>query len=600
MQPRRKRVLILALASVAGLGISLPAIGSNAPESLLPPGFGDQQSPPKPATVPNPAAPGPAPLLPPNALAPSDDQVTDGTTEEDAEEAEKEKPVELPDEARRSIDLVGPLTPDVGGLSEGAFGRADGRFLTRLMRRLDAPIASRWASILLRRALLTRVPTPSAVGPADWIAERAWLLLRMGEADSARLLVETVDIDRFSPKLIIVGQQMALATSDPAALCPLTQNAAQFTDDKSWDYARAICASLAGDGPMSSMFLDRARGRAPRNIDYLLTEKVVGAGTNARRAAHIEWEDVDQLNSWRFGLASAVGLEIPDRLLKTAGPGMQAWRARSPMYHPEDRIDSARIAASLGVFSNADLVDMYGQIAEREGDVGRDAPAARLRLAYVGDDANARMDAIRSFWDDAKEQPGGLYAAQILTARAAAGLAPSDSFSSDYSRLIATMLTAGFDVQASRWAPLVQASSPSVADEAWALLAVGSPKRVVDLSYARIDGYGARLGADGVRKMQMLLAGLGGLGRLTAQDEASLAENYGLPIARETPWTRAIDRAAERGEPATVALLAAVGMQTTSWRGVPPLHLYHIVGALKRTGNTAIARMIAAEALTRL
>jgi hypothetical protein len=162
------------------------------------------------------------------------------------------------------------------------------------------------------------------------------------------------------------------------------------------------------------------------------------------------------------------------------------------------------------------------------------------------------------------------------------------------------MLTAGFDVQASRWAPLVQASSPSVADEAWALLAVGSPKRVVDLSYARIDGYGARLGADGVRKMQMLLAGLGGLGRLTAQDEASLAENYGLPIARETPWTRAIDRAAERGEPATVALLAAVGMQTTSWRGVPPLHLYHIVGALKRTGNTAIARMIAAEALTRL
>jgi len=41
----------------------------------------------------------------------------------------------------------------------------------------------------LRRALLTRVGTPGNVSAPDWVAERAWLLLRMGEADGARMLV---------------------------------------------------------------------------------------------------------------------------------------------------------------------------------------------------------------------------------------------------------------------------------------------------------------------------------------------------------------------------------------------------------------------------
>jgi len=43
-----------------------------------------------------------------------------------------------------------------------------------------------------------------------------------------------------------------------------------------------------------------------------------------------------------------------------------------------------------------------------------------------------------------------------------------------------------------------------------------------------------------------------------------------------------------------------VGMQTHDWRYVPPAHLYHVVAALRRTGNEPAARMIAAEALSRL
>nr|HMN55538.1 hypothetical protein [Sphingopyxis sp.] len=65
-------------------------------------------------------------------------------------------------------------------------------------------------------------------------------------------------------------------------------------------------------------------------------------------------------------------------------------------------------------------------------------------------------------------------------------------------------------------------------------------------------------------------------------------------------WSRAIDAAAGRGEKASVALLAAVGMQTADWNRLPPVHLYHIVAALHRVGLDPEARMIAAEAMTRL
>jgi hypothetical protein len=57
--------------------------------------------------------------------------------------------------------------------------------------------------------------------------------------------------------------------------------------------------------------------------------------------------------------------------------------------------------------------------------------------------------------------------------------------------------------------------------------------------------------------------------------------------------------AASRGERGNVALLAAVGLQTDDWAGVPPSHLYFITAALRRVGLDPYARMIAAEAMTR-
>lgn len=598
MKLRPSKIWLLGAAGGLAALLALPAAGQDSPESLLPPGFGDPVVPPGEAAPAAPRPGQPAPLLP---SAPSAAPVTassaDGAGTEIADAQEEiAPPVEIPDFARRPIDIAGPLGPGATGMDGAAFGTANGRFLSGLMRRVEAPIVSRWASILLRRALLSRVPAPAAVPPVDWIAERAWLLLRMGEADGARMLVQGVDVDRFTPKLMAVAAQTALATADPAGLCPLATPAATMSQEPIWPLAQAMCTALSGDAAGSSALIDRARrARVARGIDLFLAEKVVGAG-GGRRQINIEWDGVDQLTSWRFGLATALGVAIPDALFGTVGPQVQAWQARAAMVPLAGRLAPARMAAAIGVFSNAALVDLYAaQADETDAAELTDSPAGRLRAAYVGVDQDARMTALRALWDEAKN-PTARYGDAVLTARAAARIVPNAAYADDAASLIGAMLSAGLDIQADRWAGIVGDMSASSADPAWAMLAVGTLRPLVDVGYARVSDFAGR--AD-PHRAQLLFAGLAGLGRLSAADTQRLAGELGVPIGRQDRWTRALDLASANGQPGTVALLAAAGLQTRNWSAVPPAYLYHIVSALRRVGLEGEARMIAAEAMSR-
>jgi hypothetical protein len=250
-----------------------------------------------------------------------------------------EPPLEIPDASRRPTDFVGVLD-ERWSLGTDAYGNANGRFLSTLMRRLDAPIPSRWGHILLRRALLTRGPGAVLRQPVDWVAERAWLLLRMGEADGARMLVQAVDVDQFTPKMFAIAVQTGLATSDPAALCPLVEPGSKTSDEPVWPLADAMCAAMSGEPTRASTAIDRARRRSRLDvIDIDLAEKVIGSGANTRRAVTIKWDDVGQVNSWRFGLASATGYVDP-------GASDERRRAPRPCLAGARADDSARRTGS--------------------------------------------------------------------------------------------------------------------------------------------------------------------------------------------------------------------------------------------------------------
>jgi hypothetical protein len=495
----------------------------------------------------------------------------------------------IPVGASRPTELVGVLEPGNFGMSANAFGARDGAFQVALMRNLDAPLPSRWASILLRRALLSRVYAPAGVNQVNWIAERADLLLRMGEADAALMLVQSVDTDDYTPRMIEVAGQTALATSDPSGLCPITGPARAQSGAASWVLADAMCAALEAEPARASALIDQARERGAGGIDLALAEKVIGASGETRRAANVVWDGVTSIDNWRFGLASATGTEIPAPLMAAAGPRIQAWFARAPMLAPEARANAAETAAALGVFSSRALVNLHSLIFDRTDPAERgDTVGARLRDAWVAEDPGDRVAAMRRLWDETPVAPAR-YGRLVLTAGAAARIEPAADYQADLANLLASMLSAGLDREAARWSAVVDDSGDQ---RAWALLAVGSPTGGTADGESLDDYMTAHPG----RRSELLIAALTGLGRLEGDAQARQVR---LDLGQRDRWSDALDAAVRARQPGTVALLVAVGMQTGGWGGVPPRNLYRSIVALRAVNMEFEARMIAAEAIAR-
>ncbi|WP_284053264.1 hypothetical protein [Stakelama marina] len=602
MKISRTSVALGAIA-VALTAAGIPAVGQDVPESLLPPGFNEPATPaptPAPTSSPTRRAPTPVPspvATPAPAATPESGATPEPTpTPTPTQSVEEMMKYELPPSAKRSLERVGFAAPRQLGFTANGYGGSDGQLLEALMRRVDAPLPSRWLSIGLRRALTASMTTPPRVNGADFAAERAWLLLRMGEANAARGVVQSVDVDNYTPKLFQIAMQASLATGDPAGMCPLVAPAQQVSSETSWTLAAAMCAALGGEPKKAGDMIDAARRKSvAHGIDIGLAEKVVGRGSQGRRDVSIEWDGVGHLTAWRYGLAIATGVDIPRDLIDNAGPQVRYWRALSPYLAPSVRLPDAESAAAQGVFSSAALVDLYGQIdAEADDAAAQIATARDLRSAYTEPAAADRIAMLRRLWSEPSTRRGR-FARTVLTAEAAERIAPNKANAQAADDLIASMLTAGLDIAASRWAPVVERGS-----QGWALLALSDPEGVAMLRGSDVRAYRDNGAAADRRKAQMFLAGLAGLGRVRSEDVADLAKDLDVQIGMSNAWTQAIDKAGQRREGATVMLLAAIGMQTSDWRGVPPEALFHIVSALRAAGLEGYARMIAAEAVARV
>jgi hypothetical protein len=582
----------LLVASALVLVFSLPALGQQGPESLLPEGFGDPAPPPTPVTGrPAPNGTG-SPLGATSATSVTEDE--SATDEEDAEEPELAIRFDVPPSARQSLNDIGILSEASGGFPANSFGRLDGAFLNQILKRTTGPIASRWGTIMARRLLASRTNTPAGVNGADWTAERAWLLLRMGDSVVARNLVQQVDGADYTKRLHEVAMQAYLANGDLAGMCPISESGAHLVNNGRWKMTRAICASLAGEQGNATALINQGRYQGwVRGVDYLLAEKAVGAGMNGRRSVTIEWENVEGMNPWRFGLSAAVGLEPPESLFAGTGRQIDGWRVQLPMFTPTIRVKYASNAAALGILSNRNIVDLYAQVlADPDAPDAARTQAESLGNAYSASDADAKVAAMTSLWTTAAA--GADYQASlVMTARAAALIAPDRDHQAEADQLIASMLTAGLDRSAARWIDVVADGSLG-----WALLTLAAPGRVTAADYGSLDDFFGNDDSTDGHKSRLLLAGLSGLGRIESDARADFASDLKINIARQTAWSKAISAAAERSEQGTVALMAMAALQAPSWSAVPANHLYYIVRSLRQVGLEAEARMIAAEAVT--
>lgn len=584
---RPRNSLPLAVA-VAVFALTIPAVAQDQPESLLPPGFGESPAPAQNAASNIPGTESPVEMV-------SLDQALVDLAPRDLP-----PPIELPAFARRDPTTIGPLPPSQTGFAPGSWGGASGKFLSAMLRRTDVPLASRWAHITMRNALLTQLSAPADVHPVDWAAERAWLLLRMGEADGARLIVSGVDVRDFTPKMFQVAVQSALANADPSALCPLEEGLGRVERGVQ-PLIKAMCASLSGASEEAAADIDAARRRGRiGGIDLALADKVVGAGADTSRAATIEWDQADRLTAWRFGLATATGMAPPQNLIRAARPQVRAWQARAPILSAETRLPSALIATGLGVFSSQAIMDVYAALydATDPSDLGQ-SDAWQVRLAMAGKDLETRLAAMRRLWSltNGRLESEGVKA---LLARAASRIQPEADLEDDAANLIASMLAAGLDRQAARWAGLVGGMNSNNADRVWAMLVLAAPTTDgLDTSLGRINAFISRDDSTEKQRSALLVAGLAGLGRIDGRTAGRLNNRHDLGLGRRTAWSNMIDAASQRRQAATVAVLAGVGMQAGDFASVPAIHIFHAVTALNRNGQGFAARMIAAEALAR-
>ena len=602
----KKKTLSLTLGLSATALAAILVLPVIAQESLLPEGFGNPAETPAPKSSPTPGAtPAPVPA-PANGAAPPPVSPTLGTTAvaapadegADGEEGEEAQTgglkYDLPPGARRLLTRIGPLTPETGGLAPDAFG-VRGQYAAAIMRKTSGRLASRWGQILLRRALASAIDTPPTINGADLAAERASLLLRMGESITARRIVQSVDYDRASPRLVAAAQQVYLANADPAGMCPYVPAGLAHGDEQAWRLSAAICAGLSGEAGPAGWAVSRVRSSGKiSNFDILLAERVLGATGAGRRSTTIEWDNIDRLTSWRFGMATATAVEVPEALRTSAPYYMKGWTVLAPMTDMADRIAAAPEAAARGVLSSEAYVSLLSAAAsEEEPGEALAAQTDQLRGAFRLATGAERYAAMEQLWG-AGGSAAQSYAALVATARAAAALSPGTDTGGDPWQLLGSMLAGGYDANALAWVPAV-----SVGSHAWGVLAVGSPRALSGMSAGAVERFSDDDDSAGTLRSKFLLAGLAGLGRLDADAAASAARDLDVDLGRQTRWTRAIMAAAERREPGMVALLAAAGMQG-EWSKVPPYHLYHIVRALREVGLPSEARMIAAEALVRV
>lgn len=606
-----KRALLIgaaALVFTSGMAIA-------APESLLPPGFDK----PAPAPVVRPVAPIAVPTtvapqqggsvsspvvqpLPgvavsgtPGAALPSNfpsiAQIENMSPDEIDELLGLKPKFDIPPGARRSLQQVGVISREEGGFPARAVAGQPAALVRAALGATKHPLVSRWGHILLRRTLASRLDAPQGMDPVEFAALRAAALNRMGEGYVARALVQDIDSSNYNSALTNAAFDAYLLTGDIVGLCPVARLKGDIRKDGEWKMVQAICRSYAGDGRQAARDLDIAlsRGTAPR-IDVLLAKRYAGAAAEGGQAVNIEWNDVRELNPWRYSLAVTLGIDVPESLRNGAGAWYDRMGALSPALPLGIRAVSADRAAGEGILSSAAMVDLYSQIfsmPEIEGDVAQ--RAALLREAYVAQDPDDRIQAIRDLWGSATPDYGRL----VLTAYAAARITPSKDLEADAPLLIASMLTAGLDRNAIRWASVVPQGSTG-----WAMLALAQNRQDSTVGQSAVDSFFDDSSA-GQRKAQFLLAGLAGLGRLDEGDTRSLSESHGVNLVRESSWSRMITRAAEADNPALVAMLAGLGMQGDKWEMMTARQLYYIVRSLDRVGLSAEARMIAAEAVAR-
>lgn len=500
---------------------------------------------------------------------------------------------------------VGLHGPETGGFGPNLWAGSQGAFVKDLMRRTPAPTASRFGHVLLRRALLSITPTPQGALPANFVAERAHLLLRMGEAEGARTLVSQVPLNSYTRRLFEVAPHAHMASGDVAGLCPLVQTGITISGDPLWPLASAVCAALQGDDAGASLILDREReNRTAKAFDILLADRLSVALAGGERGVNVSWPGDAKLTTYRLSMALAGGVEVPRPLLSGANSAVKGWLVRKAQVPLAARLEAARIAAANGAIPAQELINLWSlQAVNLDETAIRSLPVGQLRAAYTAPTYNARLRAMSSLWGSAQSDHDKV-ALQLVTSRAAAGFPVEKRWLGAGPDLVRSMLLAGDVKGALKWYELARreakARNPKAGEPLmaiWPLALTADAMGRVPHSAGLFELWADMLdgsGSEQERLQQLLGASVAGLGLINANDLPSDATVEFV----NNGYTKRLRLAAQAGRRGEVIMLSALGLGQDA-KTVSPSYVYEIVAALRKVGLRREAGLIAAELLIR-
>ncbi len=581
---------------MATIGVSLAAYAQDsqadtpetsaapAPESILP---GAVRSPSVPAT---PAAP-----------------ITDAVTNPSVTIEHSGEAAVLPLGAEPA---AAPIMADVGsggplpvgfGTGTDSWAGSRGALATELMRHLEAPLASRYGHIALRRLLMTKASLPAGADPLKFVAARAHLLLRMGEAEAAKMVIETVPVSVYDRGLFTVAAQVHLAAIDLAATCPLAQRAIVFSPDSQWPLLSAICSALQGDDSGAALGLDIAQqGGKVNKYDLSIAQQAVTAVAGGGRAGLAPWPVGGLFTSYRVGATYASGQSFPDQALISAPIAVQSWLARSAFVDAETRYKLGWTAAALGTMSAEEFISGWAaRGAGLDPRVLAYRPEGLLQKAATATTTGARYNAMRQLWAMGKNERSRM-AMWLITSDAAARFPLLPSQTAIAPDLLRSMLMGGRLKDARRWAPIVLASEGDALNKAWPLLYFTDSqviRPIPKLIEAWLDAQsGTGQNSDIInRRKQMLIASLEGLAPALLTGASISRSSRPDDVSAGSLFIKLAD-AARRHAKGEVLLLGSLAMGH-NWSDVSPGVLKAVLSAYHAVGLDSDARLIAAEAI---
>ncbi|MEM1391331.1 MAG: hypothetical protein AAGG45_09640, partial [Pseudomonadota bacterium] len=147
---------------------------------------------------------------------------------------------------------------DEGEFPSRLWQRSSNETLLTLMRNVKTTRITPAERLLLRRVILSPTREPQGEKADELLAERARLMLALGEAEAAASLVPRLKTEARGVDAETLAVDVALARGDEVTACRRPQSAAALPSGMYWMKLRAVCAILRDDFGRAEFALELA------------------------------------------------------------------------------------------------------------------------------------------------------------------------------------------------------------------------------------------------------------------------------------------------------------------------------------------------------